>query len=205
MSCILGIKVGMSQVYTPGGECVAVTLVCTEGCVVVQSKTKEKDGYAAIQLGIGNKSLHRFGKAQKKHFDKAKIKPTRWLREMRVDDASKYEVGKAMGLDFLKPGDRVQVRGTTKGRGFSGVVKRHHFEGGPGAHGSRFHRTTGSIGNHTFPRKVFKKRPMPGHYGNSCRTIRNIELMDVLKEENLLVLKGAMPGHPQGLLEIRKA
>ncbi len=203
MSGILGVKVGMSQVFTPQGERVAVTLVSTDGCVVVQKKLKEKEGYNALQLGIGDKSERRVGKALKKHFEKAKTKPTRWLREIRTEESLSHEVGQPVTLDFLKPGDVVKVSGVTKGRGFSGVIKRWGFSGGPGAHGSCFHRTLGSIGNKTFPKRVFKRRKMPGHYGCERLSVWN-EVIDVLKEENLLVLKGAVPGKNSGLLEIRK-
>lgn len=202
MSGILGIKIGMSHIFTSEGKRVPVTVVSTDGCVVVQTKTNEKEKYQAIQLGIGSKSQRRVNQSLKKHFEKAKVKPTRWLREIRSEDSVK-SLGQLVSLDFLKPGDRVKVSGITKGRGFSGVVKRWNFEGGPGAHGSCFHRGVGSVGNKTYPSRVFKKRPMPGHYGNERCTVRNI-VVDVLKDENLLVLKGAVPGCNRGLLEIRK-
>jgi len=205
MSGILGIKVGMSQLFTPEGERVPVTLVNTAGCTVVQLKNKEKDGYESLQVGIGEKSIRKVSKPLQKHFEKAQIKPTRWLREFKVENPSQYKAGQTMPLDFLKPGDFVEVRGTTKGHGFSGGVKRWSFQGGPAAHGSRFHRRGGSIGNHTYPKHVFKGKKMPGHYGVDTCTVLNIRVMDVLKDENLLVLKGALPGAARGLLEIRKS
>lgn len=204
MSGILGIKLGMSQVFTPQGECLPVTLVGTAGCRVVQIKSKDKDGYDAVQIGIGQKSIRKLPKALLKHFEKAKTKPLRWLREISADPAVSYTVGQEVGLDFLKVGDRVHVRGTTKGHGFSGGIKRWNFEGGPGAHGSCFHRRTGSIGNHTYPKHVFKRRKMPGHYGVERQTVRNIAVIDILKNENLLILKGALPGARNSLVEIRK-
>lgn len=205
MSGILGIKVGMSQVFTPQGERVPVTVVTTAGCTVVQLKNKEKDGYEALQVGIGEKSIRKVSKSLQKHFEKAQIKPTRWLKEFKVENVSQYKPGQAMPLDFLKPGDFVDVRGTTKGHGFAGVVKRWSFQGGPGAHGSRFHRRGGSIGNHTYPKHVFKGRKMPGHYGVDTCTVLNVRVVDILKDEALLVLHGAVPGASQGLLEIRKS
>lgn len=203
MSGILGVKVGMSQVFTPEGERIAVTLVSTEGCSVVQMKTAEKEGYNAIQIGVGKKSVHKINQPLRKHFEKAKLKPTRWLREVHVEDVTKYTAGQLLSLDFLKPGDVVQVRGVTKGRGFTGVMKRWNFSGGPAAHGSCFHRRVGSIGNHTFPKHVFKRRRMPGHYGCDQLSVKN-EVVEVLKDQNLLVLKGSVPGSNHGLLEIRK-
>ncbi len=205
MSGILGIKVGMSQVFTPGGERVPVTLVNTAGCAIVQLKNKEKDGYESIQVGIGEKSIRKVSKALQKHFEKAQTKPTRWLKEFKVENLDQYKVGQPVSLDFLKPGDFVDVRGTTKGHGFSGGVKRWGFQGGPGAHGSRFHRRGGSIGNHTYPKHVFKGKKMPGHYGVDTCTVLNIRVVDILKDEALLVLQGAVPGATQGLLEIRKS
>ncbi|MBI3018639.1 MAG: 50S ribosomal protein L3 [Deltaproteobacteria bacterium] len=205
MSGILGIKVGMSQVFTSEGERVPVTLVNTAGCAIVQLKNKEKDGYEAVQVGIGEKSIRKVSKPLQKHFEKAQTKPTRWLREFKVENPSQYKAGQAMPLDFLKPGDFVDVRGTTKGHGFSGGVKRWSFQGGPGAHGSRFHRRGGSIGNHTYPKHVFKGKKMPGHYGVDTCTVLNVRVVDILKDENLLVLHGAVPGASRGLLEIRKS
>ena|SRR3989338_666103 len=204
MSGILGIKVGMSQVFTPEGERVPVTLVNTGGCTLVQLKNKEKDGYEAIQVGIGEKSIRKVSKPLQKHFEKAQIKPTRWLKEFKVE-AGQLKPGQAVPLDFLKPGDFVDVRGTSKGHGFAGVMKRWNFQGGPGAHGSRFHRRGGSIGNHTYPKHVFKGKKMPGRYGGDTCTVLNIRVVDILKDEALLVLKGALPGAARGLLEIRKS
>jgi large subunit ribosomal protein L3 len=202
MSGILGIKVGMSQVFTKEGKCVPVTLVNYEGCVVVQKKTQDKGGYNAIQLGIGKKSPKKLSKAVKKHFEKAKLKPTRWLREFRVEDVEKFEVGKPLPIEF-KAGDMLDVRGTTKGRGFAGVMKRWGFKGGPGGHGSTFHRHGGSIGNATQPAKVFKGTKMPGHYGVDKTVMENIECIDVLKDDHLVVLKGSLPGSKNSLVELR--
>lgn len=205
MKGILGIKLGMSQFFTPAGERLPVTLVSAAGCKVVQIKTKDKDGYEAVQMGVGRKSPAKLPKALLRHFEKAKTKPSRWLREILDDGASAYALGQEMTLDFLKAGDRVHVRGTTKGHGFSGGIKRWNFEGGPGAHGSCFHRRGGSIGNHTYPKHVFKKRKMPGHYGVEKQTVLNVQVVDVLKNENLLVLKGALPGARNSLVEVRLA
>jgi len=201
MRGILGIKLGMSQVFTPQGDCLPVTLVSTAGCKVIQIKSKEKEGYAAVQLGIGQKSPRKVSKALLKHFEKAKTEPLRWLREISGEQVG--AAGEHVTLDFLKIGDSVHVRGTTKGHGFAGGIKRWNFEGGPGAHGSCFHRRTGSIGNHTYPKHVFKRRKMPGHYGVERQTVRNIEVVDILKNENLLVLKGSLPGAKNSLLVIR--
>lgn len=176
-----------------------------QNCVVVQKKQLEKSKYYAVQLGVGDKSPHKVSRALKKHFEKANVKPTQWLREFKVSDLEKYELGKPVPLDFLKPGDTVDVRGTTKGHGFSGVVKRWSFQGGPAAHGSRFHRRIGSIGNRTFPKKVFKGKHMPGRYGNEPCMVLNVVCLDVMPTENMLVLKGSLPGPTHGLLEIRKS
>lgn len=202
MNGVLGIKLGMSQMFTKTGEMVPVTLVDTEGCVVVQKKTKEKDGYDAVQLGVGKKSQKRVTKALKKHFENANVMPLRWLREFRGVSAEAYEVGKSVSLDLFKAGDFLDVRGVTKGRGFSGPMKRWGFHGGPAAHGSQFHRRQGSIGNHTYPKHVFKGRKMPGHYGVERMCVLNVECLDVLKDERVLVLKGSVPGAKNGLIEI---
>ena len=205
MSGILGTKVGMSQIFNEKGERVPVTLISTEGRIVVQKKTVDKDGYNAVQLGVGKKSAHKVSSVIRKHFEKANAKPTRWVREIRLDDVSPYELGKEVPLDFLIPGVLVNIRGTTKGRGFAGAIKRWNFSGGPMNKGSTFHRRVGSIGNHTFPKRVFKGRPMPGHYGVDQQTVRNIELIDVLRDEKIVVLKGSIPGSKNSLVEIRLA
>lgn len=204
---LLGKKLGMTQVFDEAGDVVPVTVVRAGPCVVVQKKTLETDGYAAIQLGFEELPERKAGRAYKGHFTKRKLKPFRYLREFRVkplSDASPYEEGQVVTVESFKTGDRVKVTGTSKGKGFQGVIKRHGKAGGPASHGSRFHRTTGSIGQRTSPGEVFKNMKLPGHLGDERVTVKNIEVVQVRTEDNLLLLRGAVPGANNNLLIIGK-
>lgn len=196
---ILGKKIGMTQVFRPNGEVVPVTLLKAGPCVVVQRKTPTTDGYDAVQLGLveGIKP-QRLNKPETGHLKKAGVDGIRYKKELRL----------RAGDDDLKPGDRVLVAdfrpaekvdviGTSKGRGFAGLVKRHHFRGGPSTHGSMFHRAAGSIGASSYPSRVFPGMRMAGHMGNEQVTVRNLEIIDVNPEDNTLMVKGAVPG-PNG-------
>ena len=199
---ILGTKVGMTQVFTDAGVAVPVTVIEAGPCVVVQKKSTENDGYNAIQVGFGEKRENLFNKPSKGHFEKAGVKPKRYLREFRLEDISAYEVGQEIKADVFAPGEKVDVVGTTKGHGFSGGIKRHGFHRGPMAHGSKYHRRPGSLAAKG-PARVFKGRKLPGHYGVERVTIQNLEVVRVDAERNVLAIKGAIPGPRGGLVIIK--
>ncbi len=199
---ILGKKVGMTQIFTETGLSVPVTVIEAGPCYVVQKKTPDKEGYGAIQIGFGVKREKLFNKPMKGHFDKASVKPLRYLRELRLDDFDNYQVGQEIKADVFAVGDKVDVTGTSKGRGFSGGIKRHGFHRGPMAHGSKYHRRPGSLGA-MGPARVFKGRRLPGQYGAARTTVQNLEVVKVNPENNLLAIKGAIPG-PKGSLVIIK-
>lgn len=199
---IFGRKVGMTQVFTDAGEAVPVTVIEAGPCVVVQKKNVAKDGYNAIQVGFGEKREDLFNKPLKGHFEKAGVKPKRYLREVRVEDVDAYEVGQEIKADIFAPGDRVDVVGTSKGRGFAGGIKRHGFHRGPMAHGSKYHRRPGAQAAKG-PARVFKGRKLPGHYGMERVTVQNLEVVRVNAEQNILAVRGAVPGPRGGLVMIR--
>lgn len=201
MEAILGRKLGMTQVFTPAGEARGVTIVEAGPCVVVQVKTKEKDGYDAIQIGFGGRK--RLNAPLRGHVKR--LGDFRYLREVRVDDANQYEVGQKLGAELFEQGDVVDVVGTSKGRGFAGGVKRHHFHGGPKTHGqSDRHRAPGSIGSGTTPGRVRKGLRMAGHMGDHQVTVKNLRVFQADTERGVLLLEGAVPGGVNGLVRIRK-
>lgn len=203
---IIGIKRGMTQIISETGEMIPVTVVEAPTGRVVQRKTVDSDGYSSIQVGAGEKRVGLFNKAEKGHFNKAKVSPARFLKEFRVEDSSAYELGQEISLDSFSAGDYVDVTGVSKGKGFAGAMKRWGFKGQRASHGAeKVHRKVGSIGNATYPGKVFKGKKMPGHMGNERVTIQNITVVAVRPEENLIMLKGAVPGHEKGLIIINKA
>lgn len=199
---ILGKKHGMTQIFV-GNEMIPVTVVEAGPCVVVQKKTKENDGYDAIQVGFGDVKEKRLIKPLKGHFTKANVPFKKYLREFRLDDISAYEVGSEIKADIFSVGDRVDVIGTSKGKGFAGVVKRYNANRGPMAHGSKYHRRPGSMGASSDPSRTFKGKKLPGHMGNERVTIQNLEVVKVDPEKNLLLIKGSVPGVKGSLLMIR--
>jgi len=204
---VLGTKLGMSQVFSETGERIPVTLVEAGPLTVVQVKTASKDGYDALQLGYGQRKTSFKSKPLQGHFKKAGIRPTRALRETRVsaDEAGQYKPGDRITVDqvFTK-GDRIDVMGTSKGRGFAGVMKRHNFRGKNATHGTHeAKRHGGSIGMHTEPGKVWKGQGMAGHYGAERVTVLDLEVVDVRPDENLLLIRGGVPGAPRSLVSIR--
>lgn len=201
---ILGKKVGMTQIFTETGEAVPVTVIEAGPCIVAQKKNLERDGYNAIQIGFGEKRVNLFNKPMKGHYEKANLKPMRYLRELRVDDVDAYEVGQEIKADIFTPGEKVDVTGTSKGRGFSGSIKRHGFHRGPMSHGSKYHRGSGSLGAKG-PARVFKGRKLPGHYGVERVTVQNLEVIRVDAGQNLLAVKGAIPGPRGGLVMVKNA
>jgi large subunit ribosomal protein L3 len=195
MKGIIGRKIGMARIFDDKGVSVPVTVIEAGPCPVVQVKTKDTDEYDAIQIGFGMRKKRRTNKPLGGHFAKAGVEPLRLLREIRVDDTAGLEVGSEIKADIFKVGDRVNITGFTKGKGFQGVVKRWGFGGGPDSHGSRRHRAPGSIGQCATPAKVWKNRKMAGHTGNRRKTVRNLEVVRVDVDKNVIVVKGAVPGH----------
>ncbi len=205
-SGILGRKVGMTQIVGESGEMIPVTVIEAGPCDVVQKKTVETDGYSAVQLGYFEKRATLANKADKGHFNKAKVHPARYLREIRVDDAAVFELGQKITVDMFSEGDFVDVSGISRGKGMAGVMKRWGFRGGRASHGAeKVHRKPGSIGCSADPAKVFKGRKMAGRMGGKRVTVQSVTVAKVRGEENLLLLKGAVPGHKTGLLIITKA
>ena len=202
---LLGRKVGMTQVYGEDGRLVPVTVLEVGPCTVVQTRTKAAGGYAAVQLGFGPKKEKRTTKALLGHFKKAGTGPFRVLREFRVDDPEALKPGQVVTADLFTPGQFVDVTATSKGKGFQGVIKRHHFKGGPATHGSMFHREPGSIGASTFPAKVIKGHRHPGHMGADRVTVQNLRVVEVKPEDNLVLVKGAVPGANGDHVVIRAA
>ena len=198
----LGKKIGMTQVFREDGIVVPVTLVEAGPCVVTQIKTQDTDGYEALQLGFGQ--VKRRNKPMGGHFRGSRL--SRYVKEVKVDDISQFQVGQNLTVDVFQPGERVDIIGRSKGRGFAGVMKRHGFGGGPRTHGqSDRARAPGSIGGGTTPGKVYKGLKMPGHMGNRRITVKGIEIIHVDVERNLLLLKGGVPGSVNWLLEIRRS
>ncbi|MBA4371463.1 MAG: 50S ribosomal protein L3 [Thermodesulfovibrio sp.] len=202
MTGILGKKIGMTQVFDESGKMWPVTVVEAGPCCIIQVKTLENDGYEAVKLGFFEvKKEKRVTKPMKGVFKKAGVSPYRLLREFPMGD---LKVGEMLTVDKFKKGDIVAVSGISKGKGFQGVMKRHNYAGGPGSHGSMFNRAPGSIGASSFPSRVWKNKGMPGHMGSERVTVRNLAVVDVRVEQNLLLIHGAVPGSKGTYLEIRK-
>lgn len=201
---IIGRKLGMTNVFAPDGRVVPVTVVQAGPCVVTQVKQAATDGYNALQLGFGQRSAKRISQPVKGHLVKSGAPTPQVLREVAVANPGDYAPGQTIGADLFQVGERVDVSGTTKGRGFAGVIKRHGFHRGPVTHGSKNVRRPGSIGCSAWPSRVIKGKRMPGQYGNVRQTVRNLEVVDVRPEENLVLIRGAVPGPGQGLVMIRK-
>ena len=203
---IIGRKLGMTQLFLEDGSVVPATVVEAGPCSVVQKKTKEKDGYDALQLGFFSKNSKRVNKPLSGHFKKAGVGPYQYMKEFRVESLEGFEAGGEVTLTLFKAGDIVDVTGLSKGRGFAGVMKRHGFHGSPGSHGTHeYFRHGGSVGANTFPHHVFKGHRMPGHYGNQQVTIQNIRVLDIKEDQNLILLQGGIPGSRNGLILIRSA
>ena len=201
---IIGKKLGMTQVFDDDGAAVGVTAIEVEPSVIVQVKTRDKEGYDAVQLGYGRKKQKGVTKPLQGHFNKANKGFFRTLKEFRTDD-EKYEIGQEINADIFKAGDFVDVVGTSKGKGFQGVVKRNGFHGGRATHGSMFHRAPGSIGASADPSRVFKGTKMGGHMGNVRKTIQNLQVWQVRADRNLILLKGSIPGSKNGFVLIKQA
>ena len=204
MKGILGRKIGMTQVFTESGKLIPVTVVEVEPNVVTQIKTKENDGYEAIQLGFDTKREKLATKASAGHTAKANTTPKRFFREIKGVDINEYTLGQEVKVDVFAPGEVVDVTGTTKGKGFQGVIKRHGQSRGPMGHGSHYHRRPGSMGTMR-PMRVFKGKKLPGHMGTLTVTIQNLEIVAVDLENNVILIKGNVPGPKKGLVLIKSA
>jgi large subunit ribosomal protein L3 len=207
MTGLIGKKVGMTQFYNADGNVIPVTVIQTGPCVVVQKKESAKDGYNALQMGFGSKKNQRVNKPAQGHMAKAGKGAFEVLKEFRLDDVSQYQVGQEIkAADLFKAGDRIDVSGTSKGHGFTGVIKRWSFGGFPGSHGTHeYFRHGGSIGNRSYPGRVRKGKKMAGHWGNEQISVQNLEVVDIRAEDNLMLVKGAVPGAKQGIVVVRRA
>lgn len=205
MSALLGKKIGMTNVFTPDGKIVPVTVLQVGPCVVTQVKTLENDGYSALQLGFDEKPVEKMTKPVAGHLKKATDKGLKVLREFKAKGFEDVAAGATLNIDMFKVGEKVTVTGISKGRGFQGTVKRHGFSRGPESHGNRNHRKPGSIGNSAWPSKVIKGKRLPGQMGTDKVTVKNLTIVDIKHEDNLLLVKGAVPGFKTGVIEVRKA
>ena len=204
---IVGKKIGMTQIFTDDGRLVPVTVVEAGPCKVVQKKTTESDGYEAVQVGFDtlaeNRAKKLVNQPQTGHFKKAGVAPTRYLRELRLDNVSELEVGNELTVSQFENGDKIDVSGISKGHGYTGAIQRWNQHTGPMAHGSKYHRGVGSLSANSDPSRVFKNKHMAGHYGVERVTVQNLEIVKVDADRNLLLIKGAVPGPNGGLLLVR--
>ena len=200
---ILGLKVGMTQIFDNEGKAVPVTVIAANPNIVVQKKTMENEGYEAIQVGFDDKAERKVTKPLKGHFAKAKVATKRYLREFRLEDAGSYEVGQEIKVDIFKEGDRVDISGVSKGKGFAGAIKRHNFHRGPMRHGSKYHRWAGSMGASSSPSRTIPGKKLPGHMGAENTTVVNLEVVKVDPEKNIILVKGGVPGIRGSLVMIK--
>jgi large subunit ribosomal protein L3 len=199
---IMGIKIGMTQIFDENDKAVPVTIVEAGPCTVLQKKNSETDGYSAIQVGFYNLKEKQVNKPARGHFKKANVKPLRYIKEFRVKDIDAYEIGQELTADQFNSGDTVDVVGTSKGKGFAGAVKRHNFARGSMGHGSKYHRRPGSLAAKG-PARVFKGRKLPGHLGGERVTVQGLKVVKVYPERNLILIKGSIPGPRKGLVIIK--
>ncbi len=204
MNGIIAKKLGMTQIFSESGECIPVTVLEANPCVVVRHRTAENDGYSAVQVGYADAKVSRVNKPDQGQFKAAGVAPKKMIKEFGCEDLESFPVGTEFGLNIFENVQSVNVSGTSKGRGFSGTIKRHGFSKGPRTHGSHNVRAPGSIGACSYPGRVFPGKKMPGHYGNKTSVVRNLEIVKVDAENNLLYLKGAVPGHKNGIVLVRK-
>ena len=202
---IIGKKVGMTQIFDEAGKVIPVTVLEAGPCVVAQVKTVETDGYDAVQLGFGDVKENKVNKPVKGHFAKANLTLKKHLREFRLDDVSSVKVGDELKADAFAKGDKVDIQGTSKGKGFQGVIKRHGQSRGPMGHGSMYHRRPGSMGSTSTPGRVFKGKKLPGHMGRKTITIQNLEVVAVDLDKNVILVKGSVPGANGSILKIKSS
>ena len=205
LKAILGQKVGMTQIFNAQGQGIPVTVVVAGPCPITQVMTQEKHGYTAVQMAFGEIREKSINKPDAGRFKKVNLPNAHWVREFRLPKSADFQVGQVVDVNAFVPGDYVDVSGISKGKGFAGTVKRHHFGGGPSTHGqSDRQRAPGSIGSNTYPGHVFKGMRMAGHMGHRESTIQHLEIVEVLPEKNVLLIKGALPGPNKTLLQIRQ-
>ncbi|WP_368489095.1 50S ribosomal protein L3 [Clostridium sp. BJN0013] len=200
---ILGKKLGMTQIFNENGRVVPVTVIEAGPCVVVQKKTEEKDGYKSIQIGFGDIREKLVNKPLKGHFAKSEVSLKRFLKEFKVDNIGEYEIGQEIKADVFSEGDRIDVSGISKGKGFQGVIRRWNAQRGPMSHGSKFHRAVGSMGASSDPSRTFRNKKMPGHMGNKNTTVLNLQIAKVIPEKNIILIKGGVPGPNKSFVSIR--
>ena len=203
--CIVGKKLGMTQLFDENGKFIPVTVIEAGPCVVVQKKTIENDGYEAVQIGFGEVTSKHVNKPLQGHFAKSDVAMKKVLREFRLDDCASLNVGDLIKADIFAAGDKVDATAISKGKGFQGAIKRHNQHRGPMTHGSKFHRHAGSNGAASDPSKVFKGKKMPGHMGSKKITIQNLEIVRVDAENNLILVKGSVPGPKKSLVTIKES
>lgn len=201
---LIGQKIGMTQLFDEQGRAVPVTVLAAGPCPIVQIKTPQQDGYAALQIGFGSRREKVMTAAERGHLAKRNAPMVRFLREVRIDDASTFEVGQQLTVSVFEVGSRVDVVGVSKGRGFAGVVRRHHFSGGKETHGCTTHKQPGSIGASAYPSRVIKGKRLPGRMGGGRITVKNLSVIGVDPEQNLIWVRGSVPGATTGTVLIRK-
>lgn len=202
---IFGTKLGMTQIFDENDRLLPVTVIQAEPNTICQIKTAETDGYEAVQLGFGAIRAKHVNKPMGGHFEKLGVEPVKHLREVRVDSAAEYNTGDTVTVSNFADAKKVDVTGTSKGKGFAGVMRRYNFAGGPGGHGAHFHRAPGSVGQCATPSRVFKGLRLPGHMGCDTVTVKNLEVVRVDAEQNLIVVKGAVPGGRNATVRVRLA
>lgn len=202
---IMGRKVGMTQIFDGNGKIVPVTVVEAGPCIVVQKKTIDKDGYEAIQVGFGDIKEKLVNKPRRGQFAKAGVALKRFVKEFRLEDANTYNVGQEIKVDIFTEGEKVDVSGVSKGKGFQGTIKRWNGHRGPMSHGSKFHRSVGSMGGSSDPSRTFKNKKLPGHMGNVNTTVLNLEVVRIMPEKNVILIKGGVPGPNKGIVVIRNS
>ncbi len=202
---IIAKKIGMTQIFAEDGSMVPVTVLEAGPCTVTQVKTVENDGYSAVQVGFMDKKEKHTTQPEQGHFNKAGVAFKRFVKEFRLENAEEYAVGQEIAADIFAAGDTIDVSGTSKGKGYQGAIKRHNQSRGPMAHGSKYHRSAGSMGNASYPGRVFKGKKLAGHMGAEAVTIQNLEIVRVDAEKNLILVKGAVPGPKKSIVTLRDA
>jgi len=205
MNAMIGRKIGMTQVFGDGNVMVPVTVLEVGPCVVTQIKTKDKDGYSAVQLGFGSKKPGKVNKPTSGHLAKSKVQPVQVMQEFKIDNTAGYQLGQVITADIFAAGDKIKITGTTKGKGTAGVMKRHKFHGGPASHGQTDrNRHPGAISSGSTPGRVYPGLKMAGHMGDRKFSVRNIKVVKVDQSKNIILVKGAVPGAPDGIVSIHK-
>lgn len=199
---LLGNKIGMTQIFDESGNIIPVTILKVGPCIITEIKTQAKDGYDSVQVGYGNVSAKSLTQPELGHLQKSNLQPLKYLKEFKFKENTQFEIGQVLNVDSFSPGQFVNIQGKTIGKGFTGLQKRHNFARGPMTHGSKNHRAPGSIGMGTTPGRVFPGKKMAGQLGNQIRTVKNLKVIQINSDKNILVIKGTVPGKPGNLLSI---